>query len=126
MMNAKKAILAGVIFAAIVMGVLSMQRAMPDAKNERMYKEITKYSPYYMEKTIGGLSIIDKRDGRKEKPSAADVMHRMDELQKEWGKEHLKVVENDLIIMGENNQTIVKVFIQEQNERKFLKEFYGL
>lgn len=125
-MNAKKAILAGVIFAAIVMGVLSMQRAMPDAKNERMYKEITKYSPYYMEKTIGGLSIIDKRDGRKEKPSAADVMHRMDELQKEWGKEHLKVVENDLIIMGENNQTIVKVFIQEQNERKFLKEFYGL
>ena len=125
-MNAKKVILAGVIFAAIVMGVLSMQRAMPDAKNERMYKEITKYSPYYMEKTIGGLSIIDKRDGRKEKPSAADVMHRMDELQKEWGKEHLKVVENDLIIMGENNQTIVKVFIQEQNERKFLKEFYGL
>ena len=126
MMNVKKAVLAGVIFAAIVLGVLSMQRAMPDAKNERMYKEITKYSPYYMEKTIGGLTIIDKRDGRKEKPSAAEVMHRMDELQKEWGKKHLKVVENDLIIMGENNQTIVKVFIQEHDERKFLQDFYGL
>jgi len=125
-MNVKKAVLAGVIFAAIVMGVLSMQRAMPDAKNERMYKEITKYSPYYMEKTIGGLTIIDKRDGRKEKPSAAEVMHRMDELQKEWGQKHLRVVENDLIIMGENNQTIVKVFIQEHNERKFLEEFYGI
>jgi len=125
-MNVKKAVLAGVIFAAIVLGVLSMQRAMPDAKNERMYKEITKYSPYYMEKTIGGLTIIDKRDGRKEKPSAAEVMHRMDELQKEWGKKHLKVVENDLIIMGENNQTIVKVFIQEHDERKFLQDFYGL
>ena len=125
-MNVKKGLLAGIIFAAIVMGVLSMQRALPDQKNERMYKEITKYSPYYMEKTIGGLSIIDKRDGRKEKPSAADVMHRMDEVQKEWGREHLKVENSDLIILGENNQTLVKVFIQTEDERKFLQEFYGI
>ena len=125
-MNVKKGLLAGIIFAAIVMGVLSMQRALPDQKNERMYKEITKYSPYYMEKTIGGLSIIDKRDGRKEKPSAADVMHRMDEVQKEWGREHLKVENSDLIILGENNQTLVKVFIQTEDERKFLQDFYGI
>ena len=125
-MNIKKGLLAGIIFAAIVMGVLAMQRAMPDAKNARMYKEITKYSPYEMEKTIGGLSIIDKRDGRKEKPSAADVMHRMDELQKEWGKEHLRVTGNDLIILGENNQTIVKIFIEDKDERAFLQGFYGL
>ena len=125
-MNAKKGILIGIIFAAIVMGVLAMQRAMPDAKNTRMYTEITKYSPYYMEKTIGGLTIIDKRDGRKEKPSAAEVMHRMDELQQEWGVKHLRVEGSDLIIMGENNQTIVKVFIQEHDERKFLQDFYGI
>jgi len=125
-MNVKKGVLAGIIFAAIVMGVLAMQRALPEQKNERMYKEITKYSPYYMEKTIGGLSIIDKRDDRKEKPSAADVMHRMDELQKEWGKEHLRVVESDLIILGENNQTVVKIFIKDQQERKFLQDFYGI
>jgi hypothetical protein len=125
-MNVKKGVLAGIIFAAIVMGVLAMQRALPEQKNERMYKEITKYSPYYMEKTIGGLTIIDKRDDRKEKPSAADVMHRMDELQKEWGKEHLRVVESDLIILGENNQTVVKIFIKDQQERKFLQDFYGI
>ena len=126
MMNVKKGVLAGIIFAAIVMGFLAMQRAMPDAKNTRMYTEITKYSPYYMEKTIGGLTIIDKRDGRKEKPSAAEVMHRMDELQKEWGEKHLQVKGSDLIIIGENNQTIVKVFIQDQDERKFLQNFYGI
>jgi len=125
-MNVKKGLLAGIIFAAIAMGVLAMQRAMPDAKNARMYTEITKYSPYYMEKTIGGLRIIDKRDGRKENPSAADVMHRMDEVQKEWGEKHLSVENGDLIIMGENNQTVAKVFIETEDERKFLKDFYGI
>jgi hypothetical protein len=125
-MNVKKGVLAGIIFAAIVMGVLAMQRALPEKKSERIYKEIAKYSPYYMEKTIGGLSIIDKRDNRKEKPSAADVMHRMDELQATWGKEHLRVENSDLIILGENNQTIVKIFIKDQQEREFLQHFYGI
>jgi len=125
-MSVKKGLIFGLMFAFLVMGFLAMQRAMPDKKNMRMYSEITKYSPYYMEKTIGGLTIIDKRDGRKEKPSSADVMHRMDEVQKEWGKEHLSVENDDLIIMGENNQTVAKVFIETEDERKFLQDFYGI
>jgi len=125
-MNVKKGLIFGLMFAFLVMGVLAMQRAMPDKKNMRMYSEITKYSPYYMEKTIGGLTIIDKRDGRKEKPSSADVMHRMDEVQKEWGKKHLSVENGDLMIMGENNQTVAKVFIETEDERKFLQDFYGI
>ena len=53
-------------------------------------------------------------------------MHRMDELDKEWGKKHLRVEESDLIIMGDNNQTVVKIFINTPEERAFLTEFYGL
>ena len=125
-MNIKKWLIVGVAFAALILGVLSMQRAMPDAKNERIYKEINIYSPYVFEKRLGGLTIIDKRDGRKEKPSAAEVHLRMDELNREWGATHLKVEKSDLIIMGDNNQTIVKIFIETQEERAYLHNFYGL
>jgi len=125
-MNNKKWLIAGVIFAAIVMGVLSMKRAMPDPKNERMYTEIKVYSPYVFEKRIGGLTILDKRDGRKEKPSAAEVHLRMDELNKKWGAKHLRIENSDLIIVGDNNQTIVKIFIQTKEERAYLHNFYGL
>jgi hypothetical protein len=125
-MNNKKWLIIGVVFAAIIMGVLSMKRAMPDMKNERMYKEIKIYSPYMFEKRIGGLTIVDKRDGRKEKPSAAEVHLRMDELNKEWGATHLRVENSDLIIVGDNNQTIVKIFIETQEERAYLHNFYGL
>ena len=125
-MNNKKWLISGVVFAAIIMGVLSMKRAMPDEKNERMYNEIKIYSPYMFEKRIGGLTIVDKRDGRKEKPSAAEVHLRMDELNKEWGATHLRVENSDLIIIGDNNQTIVKIFIETQEERAYLHNFYGL
>ncbi len=125
-MNIKKGLIIGVAFAAMVMGVLTMQRSMPDQKNERMYKEINVYSPYVFEKRLGGLTIIDKRDGRKEKPSAAEVHLRMDELNKEWGATHLKVENSDLLILGDNNQTVVKIFIETKEERAYLHNFYGL
>lgn len=125
-MNAKKGILFGVVFAFLVMGILSMQRATPDHKNERMYKAVKVYSPYTLEKRIGGLTIVDKRDGRKEKPSAAEVLWRLDELDAAWGKEHLKVEGSDLIILGDNNQSITKIFIETKEERDFLQQFYGI
>ena len=125
-MLAKKWLVFGVVFAFLVMGFLSMKRAMPEHKEMHIYKEIKLYSPYYFEKTIGGLAIIDKRDDFKEKPSAADVMHRMDELDKNWGKKHLRVEKSDLVIMGDNNQTVVKIFIKTPEERAFLTEFYGI
>ncbi len=125
-MSIKRGLIYGVAFAFLVMGFVAMQRATPDNKNERMYKEIKVYSPYMVEKRIGGLTIIDKRTGDKEKPSAAEVLHRLDELDKEWGKKHLRVENSDLIIVGESNQTIVKIFIETKEERAFLHDFYGL
>ena len=125
-MDVKKGLFAGVIFAFLVMGFVAMQRAMPEAKEDRIYKAIQVYSPYKMEKRIGGLTIVDSRDGSKEKPSAADVMLRYDEVTKQWGEKHLRIEAGDVIIMGDNNQTIVKIFIQTKKERDFLKRFYGI
>jgi len=122
----RKLIIFGVFTIAIIMGVLSLQRAMPNDKEARIYKEVQVYSPYKMEKRLGGLVIIDKRDGRKEKPSNAEVFHRMDELEQDWGKDHLRINGNDLHVIGENNQTIVKIFIETEKEKTFLHSFYGI
>jgi len=50
----------------------------------------------------------------------------MDELNKKWGAKHLRVENSDLIIVGDNNQTIVKIFIKTKEERAYLHNFYGL
>ncbi len=125
-LNVKKMLFSGFIFAFLVMGYVSMQRAMPDAKEDRIYKAIRVYSPYKVEKRIGGLALIDSRTGTKEKPEAAEFYHRLDDLDTKWGKKHLKVENNDVLIMGENNQTIVKIFLETEKEKKWVKTFYGI
>ena len=125
-MNAKKGILLGIVFAFLVMGIIAMQRATPNQKSDRIYKAIKVYSPYTLEKRIGGLTIVDKRDGYKEKPSAAEVLWRLDELDAAWGKKHLKVEGQEVYVLGDNNQTITKIFIENNKERQFLKSFYGI
>ena len=125
-MNVKKALVFGFFTAFLILGILSMQRAMPDAKEDRIYSAIKVYTPYTMEKRIGGLTIIDKRTGIKEKPSSADVFHRLDELEKNWGKKYLSIENNDVLVKGENNQTVARIFLETKKERAFVKSFYGI
>ena len=110
----------------LIMGILSMKRALPENKEERIYKAIKAHSPYKFEKRLGGLTILDSRDPEhKEKPSAAEVLLRMDELDKQWAKTHLIVQNNDVIITKEDNST-VKIFIETPKERAFIKSFFGI
>ena len=125
-MNAKQGIFIGLLFAFMVMGFVSMQRAMPSAKEDRIYKAIKVYSPYKLEKRMGGLTLVDTRDGRKEKPSASEVLLRLDELDKEWGKKHLKIIDNDVVVFGDHNQSIVKIFIETKEEKNWVKKFFGI
>jgi len=125
-MSAKKGLFIGFLFAFLVMGFISMQRAMPDAKENRIYKAIRVYSPYKVEKRIGGLTITDLRNGEKEKPSAADFYHRLDEVDKVWGNKHLRIDNNDVVVLGENNQSVVKIYLETEAERKFVQSFYGI
>lgn len=125
-MSMKKALIFGFFTAFLLLGIVSMQRAVPEAKEERIYKAIRVYSPYVVEKKVGGLNIIDKRDGEKESPSSKEFFHRLDELDKKWGKEHLRVENNEVLVIGENNQTVARIFIKTNKERDFLKNFYGI
>jgi len=123
-MNVKKALIFGFFTAFLILGVLSLKRAMPDAKEPRIYKAIQVYIPYTLEKRIGGLTIIDKRTGIKEKPSSAEVFHRLDELEKEWGNKYVRIDGNDVIIMGENNNTVARIYLENEKERAFVQSFF--
>ena len=125
-MDMKKALMFGLLAGFLVLGILAMQRAQPSPKEARIYKQIEVYSPYRLEKRIGGLSIIDERTGEKEKPSAAEVMHRFDEQNQHWGKKHLVIVEDTLIVTGENNVTVGKIHIETPKEREWIIQFYGI
>ena len=121
----KKMFVFALFTAFLIMGGVSMQRALPQDKEERIYKAIKDYSPYIYEKRLGGLTIIDTRDDTKEKPSAAEVLYRMDELDKKWAKESMIIVDNDVIITKDDNTT-VKIFIETPKERAFIKSFFGI
>ena len=125
-MKIQKALGLGAVFAFFILGVVAIKQASPAHKEDRIYKAISVYSPYKLEKRIGGLTIVDSRTGDKEKPASADVLLRFDEVNQIWGKSHLTIEGTDLLIAGDNNQSIVKVFIKNQNERDFLKTFYGI
>ena len=126
-MSMKKALIFGFFTAFLILGIVSMKRAIPEgAKEERIYKAIKVYSPYVVEKKVGGLNIIDKRSGEKESPSAKEFLFRLDELDKNWGKDHLRVEGNEVLVMGENNQTVARIFIENNKERDFLKSFFGI
>ncbi|RLA73679.1 MAG: hypothetical protein DRG78_22105 [Epsilonproteobacteria bacterium] len=122
---AKRVFIGVLLIGFLIMGAISMKRALPDTKEERIYKAIKAHSPYVYEKRLGGLTIVDSRDGRKEKPSAAETLLRMDELDKEWAQEYLQVVNNDIVITKEDNTT-VKIFIETPKEREFVKSFFGI
>jgi len=125
-MNAKKGFFLGLLFAFFALGFIAIQKATPPAKADRIYKEIKVYSPYKFEKRMGGLAIVNTRTAEIEKPNAADALYRMDDLDKQWGKKHLKIVANDVIVLGDNNQTVTKIFIKTQKEREWLHKFYGI
>ena len=121
----KKVFVLALLTAFLIMGIVSMNRAMPEDKEERIYKAIKVYSPYKLEKRIGGLEILNTQTNVKEKPSAAELLHRLDELDKEWGKEHIIVDNHDVVITKEDNST-VRIPIETPKERAFLKSFFGI
>ena len=92
-----------------------------------IYKEIKKYSPYYLEKRFGGLEIRSKIDKDfKEKPSNMEVFHRLELLEKSWGKKYLKIESNILNIKNDFNKTIKSIAIKTESDRVFLQKYYGI
>jgi hypothetical protein len=113
--------------AFIVFGFSAYFESVPEPKNDRVYTEIKKFSPYYLDKRFGGLRILSKEDEEfKEKPTNMEVFHRLDKLEKDWGKAHLKLQSNNLIVLDNNGSIEANITLQNDKEIAFIHKFYGV
>jgi hypothetical protein len=110
----------------IFMAIMAFQQGKPTPKAP-IYQEVKKYSPYYIDKRFGGLQIMSKKDENfKEKPDNIEVFRRLDFLEKEWGKRHLKIENSQVIVLDDNGTELTKLPIPTQVDSNFLHSFYGI
>jgi len=111
----------------LIFGFSAYMQSQGSAKNKRVYQAIHPFSPYYLEKRFGGLQIRKKGDETfKEKPSNMEVFHRMDALEKAWGKTHLTLTGSTLTVHDNNGTTLETLTLKTPNEKQFVHTFYGL
>ena len=111
----------------LLIGINAFLESQPEAKNKRVYQEVIKYSPYYIDKRVGGLNIKSREDEEfKEKPDNVQIFHRLDELEKAWGKTHLVLENFQLHILDNNGSTLTTFPLESQDEIDFIHRFYGI
>jgi len=121
-----------ILFIALALGFLffgvgAYLQSKPSPKSERIYKIVKQYSPYYLEKRFGGLQIRNKENKDfKEKPDNMEVFHRLESLEKGWGKQHLSIEKKTLSIQDNNGAVIKTVTLKDTNEMDFVRSYYGL
>jgi hypothetical protein len=123
----KKIVFIALGIGFILFGIDAYIQSKPSPKNERIYQAVKQFSPYYLDKRFGGLQIMSKVDETfKEKPSNMEVFHRLEFLEKKWGKNHLKIENGVLIIHNDAGKTLKNVTLKDEDEKQFLHRFYGI
>ncbi|AXK48504.1 hypothetical protein CRU87_09365 [Aliarcobacter trophiarum LMG 25534] len=108
-----------------VVGFFGFKSSLPEDKNKRVYSILEEFLPYTIEKRTGGLAIVYKDGREKEKPKNSEIFHITDRLDKEWGKESLRVDGNTLIILDKDKQELKRVEL-DTKELSWVKEFFGI
>jgi len=127
MQNLRKYLPAALFLTFLFLGISAFMLAKPSHKVARVYKVVKEYSPYYLQKTIGGLNILKKGDKEfKESPDNAQLYRRLEFLEKEWGKRHLRVVGSKLFIADDSNKTVKTLELKSKQEFDFVKNYYGV
>ena len=111
----------------LLFGLNAFLESKPSSKNERVYKTVKEYSPFYVDKRFGGLQIVSKEDSSfKEKPDNMTFFKEFERLEKEWGKKHLKLENNTLLILDNNGKTKSTLPLNSRDEIEFVHHYYGV
>lgn len=123
----KKYLPLALLLGFLALGISAFIQSKPSQKNERVYKTVKQYSPYYTDQRFGGIQIMSKEDADfKEKPSNMTLFKRLDELEKAWGQKHLRLENNILIILDNNGTQQATLPLNTQEEADFTQKFYGI
>lgn len=121
-----KRILWGFLFIFIFLSAVALITNMPEKKDVRVYKEIVKYFPYKIKKEFGGLDITDTRTNKDLDVPNAKVFVIYDDLLKKWGKTHLRLQNNTLIILNEDKSERAKIALKNNKDIEWVKNFFSL
>lgn len=122
----KKKLLLFAFFAMFMfLGIMALKEGMPTPKNERVYEVLQKHIPYTLEKRVGGYSIVSNETGIKEKPPAKDLFLRLEQLEKLWGKDFLKLEDNTLIILDKDKNEAQRIELKTKEELDWVKSYFS-
>ena len=122
----KKLLVLAFFVIFMFLGIMALKDSMPEPKNERVYTILQKHMPYTLEKRVGGYSIVSNETGVKEKPPAKDLFLRLEQLEKQWGKDFLKLENSTLIILDKDKKEIEKIDLKSTEETIWVKEYFNL
>ncbi len=120
-MNRNLIILITAVFIILSLGALFVN--MPEKRNKRVYQEIIQFFPYQLKKELAGVDIIDLKTKKDLDIDNSKVFIVWDDLLKKWGKKHLRLEKNNLIIYDEN-KTLKRLKLNNQNEIDWVKNFF--
>ncbi len=106
------------------LSIMALVVNMPEKKDDAVMAKLKPYVPYELTKTVGGLDIIDRHTGEKMKIDNAKVFIAMDSFTKKWGKNHLRVEQNTLIILDDDNKSVDSMPLTPA-QRAFVKRFFS-
>jgi hypothetical protein len=122
-----KYLLPALFLGFLIFGLDAFMQSRPSHKNKRVYQTVQQYSPYYLDKRFGGLQIMSKTDPEfKEQPNNMTLFKEFERLEKAWGKQHLKLQNNQLIILDDNGTQQAVLPLQNKDEIDFVRRYYGV
>ena len=121
-MSKKLLVFIAITFLALSIGSLLVN--MPEKKNTHIYNELKKYFPYKLKKELSGVDIVDSRTGKDLDIDNAKVFLVYDDLLKKWGKGHIKL-KGDVLILYDNDRILQKIKLTKE-ELGWVKNFFNL
>lgn len=125
-MKSKKLLIAAFFIIFMFLGITTLKESMPSPKNDRIYSILQEQMPYIVEKRAGGLTIKSKITGIKEKPPAKQIFLRLEQLEKQWGQEFLRLKGNNLIILNKDKKEVMKILLKNSDEMSWVKEYFEI
>ncbi len=116
----------GLIFIFVFLSAVTFITSMPQPKNARIDAALKPYMPFVLQKELKGLTILNTKTGTIYKPKLNDVYKRLDQLEQQWGKKHLRLTNDILSVVNDQNKTIKNIQIKTKKEASFVHRFFKI
>ena len=99
----------------------------PEHRDSRIYPLVRHYTPFSVEKSLGGLKIRRKDDPQfSEEPDAVNFYPRLKALEQQWAKTHLRLEGMTLKILDDKGDVLKTIPLRNEKERGFVIDYYGV